>query len=120
MILLTNSDIRLRPDSGGRGQWARNDPNEDGFGILDECPISFQLSWPDERLSQNDQSDDEPVSSRESIVLSSHKEPRRRFTPEYATGRDESDRSKSDFGKNEDEPSRTKSEPAQFKLMYLI
>ena len=54
------------------------------------------------------------MSNGDSVVLSSHKQPRRRFThkrkgkkkmPDYDTGRDESDRSESNFGKDDDLPS---------------
>ena len=50
--------------------------------------------------SRDDQSDEEPASSGDSVVLSPRKEPRRRFTrkekgkkkmPDYETGNDESD-----------------------------
>ena len=58
-------------------------------------------------------------------MLSPFKEPRKRFTrkkkgkkkmSEYATGRDKSDRSEFDFGRNEDGPLGMKSESAKRAL----
>ena len=87
--------------------------DEEEIGALDESLISFRLSGPNEGLSPNDLSDEEPTSSGSSTVLSTHKKPRTRFTrkekgkkkmSEYDTGREELDRSDSDSGKNEDGP----------------
>ena len=72
-------------------------------------PESFRLSGPNERLSRDDQLDEEPTSNGDFVVLTPHKELRRRFTrkekgkqkmPEFETGNDESDRCVSDFGKD--------------------
>ena len=53
---------------------------EEDYGTLEESLISFRLSGPNERLSRNDQSDDEPGSSGDSTVLSLREEPRSQFT----------------------------------------
>ena len=80
------------------------------------------MSRPNERLSQNDQSNDELASSGDSAVLSPRKEPRRRFThkekgkqniSEYETSNVESDQSEFDSRKEEGGSLRTKSEPAK-------
>ena len=93
--------------------------DEEGFGSLDESLISFRLCGPNEELSRKDQHDDEPVSSGDLAVLSSHREPRTQFTRkekgkkkmlEYDNNREESDRSESDSGMNEDGPLGTKFE----------
>ena len=98
---------------------------EEDFTTLHESLISFQLSGPNERLSGKDQANDESASSKDSIVLSMHKEPRRQFThkekgkkkmPKHDTSRDKSDRSKSDSGKDKDGNSMTKSESAKRAL----
>ena len=56
-------------------------PDEPEIGTREESPISFRLSGPNGRLSQFDQSDEEPASSGDSVVHSSRKKPRRRLTP---------------------------------------
>ena len=70
-------------------------------------------------------SDEEPVSSGDSVVHSLRLKSRRRLThkekgkkkiPRYDTGRDESDRSESDSEKNKQIPSETKSESAKRAL----
>ena len=43
---------------------------EEGFRTLEESLISFWLSGPNERLSQYDQSDEEPMSSGDSAMHS--------------------------------------------------
>ena len=77
MTLTPDSDP-IPEDEANEREYAQVD--EDEFGTLDESLISFWLSGPNERLSPNDQSDEEPTSSGHSIVLSLCKEPRRRFT----------------------------------------
>ena len=71
--------------------------DEEGFGTLDESPISFRLSGLHEQPSRNDQSDDKPTSSGDWALFSPRKELRRRFMHrekgkkkmlEYATGRE--------------------------------
>mgnify|MGYP000695171260 CR=1 FL=1 len=77
---------------------------EEGVCTLDESSISFRLSGPYERLSRDDQSDEEPGNSGDSASHSPRKELRRRFThkekgknkmPEYDTGSEGSDWSES-------------------------
>ena len=67
---------------------------EEVFRGLEESPISFRLSRPHERLSQNAQSDEEPASGGDSVLLSSCQKSRRQPTckekgkmkmPEYDT-----------------------------------
>ena len=55
-------------------------PDERKIGALEESPISFQLSGPNERLRRHDQPDEESASSEDSVVQSQHKKPRRRLT----------------------------------------
>ena len=43
--------------------------DEEEINTLDESPISFQLSVPNERLIQNNQSDEELASSEDSVVF---------------------------------------------------
>ena len=78
------------------------------IGSLEESLISFRLSGPNERLSRNDQSDEESASSGDSIVHSPRQKPTRRPTrkekgkkkmSEYDTDKDESDLSKSNSRK---------------------
>ena len=49
---------------------------EEDIGTLEESSISFRLSGPNEELSQNDQVNEESVSSIDSAVHSPRKEPR--------------------------------------------
>ena len=95
---------------------------EGAIRVLEESPISFRLSGPNERLSRHDQSDAESMSSGDSVVHSPRKKPRRRLTrkekgkkkmPEYDTDKDESDRSESNSEKNKDRPSEPKSSSAK-------
>ena len=96
-------------------------PDERETETLEESPVSFRLSGPNERLSRFDQSDEEPTSSGDSAVHSPCKKPRRRLTrkekgkktmSEYGTDRNESDRHESDSEKSDDGPSRAKSASA--------
>ena len=52
----------------------------DDFGTLEESLISFRLSGPNERLTWNDQLDEESTSSLDSAVLSLRQKSRRRLT----------------------------------------
>ena len=45
-------------------------PDEEEIGALEKSPISFRLSGPNEKLSQNVQSDEDLVSSGDSAVYS--------------------------------------------------
>ena len=100
-----------------------NMPQDEGdIGALEESPISFGLSGPDERLSWHDQSDVETASSGDSVVHSPRNKPRRRLTrkengkkkmPEYDSERDESNRCESDSEKSEYGPSKAKSASAK-------
>ena len=93
-------------------------PDEHEIGALEENPISFRLSGPNERLSRFDQSDEKPVSSGDAAVHSSRRKLRGRLTRNekgkkkmsvYDTDKDESDRRESDSEKSDDGPSRAKS-----------
>ena len=73
-------------------------------------------------MNRNDQSDEEPTSNGDSVVLFLHKELRRQLTrkekgkkkmPEYDTSREELDRSESDSWKDIDGTSEMKSELAK-------
>ena len=85
--------------------------------IETESPISLRLSGPNGRLSRYDQSDEEQVSSGDSVVHSPHRKPRRRLTrkekgkkkvPDYGTDRNESDRRESDSEDSGNGSSRAK------------
>ena len=54
--------------------------DEEKIKALEESPISFRLSGLNERLSRNDQSDEDPTSSGDSIVHSLRQKPRRQPT----------------------------------------
>ena len=91
--------------------------DEEAIGALEENPISFTLSGPNERLSQNDQSNDEPLSDGDSVVQSPrrmsrrhlmYKEKGKKKMSEYDTNENESNRSESDSEKNEDGSSEMK------------
>ena len=60
---------------------------EEDIGALEESMISFRISMLNERLSRNDQSDDEPVSNGDSPRESLRPEPRRRCHEKSATMR---------------------------------
>ena len=53
--------------------------DDDDYNTLEESPISFQLSGPNEELSRDDQQNEEPTSSEDSVVDSRCKELRRRL-----------------------------------------
>ena len=68
---------------------------EEETRALEESPIPFRLSGPNERLSQHEQSDEDLKNSGDSAVQSPRPKPRRRLThkekgkkkkPEYDTG----------------------------------
>mgnify|MGYP000456306078 CR=1 FL=1 len=101
---------------------AKMPPDECEIRSLEESPILFRLSGPNERLSRHDQSDVEMTSSVDSAVQSPRRKPRRRLTRkekgkkkmvEYDMERDESDRHESDSEKNEDGPSESKAASAK-------
>ena len=51
------------------------------IGTLDDSPISFQLSGPNERLGRfDDQFDEKPASTGDSAMHSPRRKPRRRLT----------------------------------------
>ena len=111
-------DPNSNPSSDDEVSEAKMPPDEREIGTLDESPISFRLSGPNECLRQFDQSDEESVSSGDSVVHSPCRKPRKRLTckgkgkkkmPEYGTDRGESDRSESDSENNDEGPSRVKS-----------
>ena len=92
---------------------------------LEESPISFRLSGPNERLSRHDQSDEQSASSGDSIVHSpqpkswrwlTRKEKGKKKMSEYDIGSNESDQSESVSEKNKDGPSEMKSESAKRAL----
>ena len=74
------SDINSNPSSKDEVSKAEMPPDEHEIEALEESPISFQRSGPNERLSRRDQSDAKTVSSGDSAVQSPHKKPRRRLT----------------------------------------
>ena len=95
------------------------------FGTLEESPISFWLSRPNERQSRNDLSDEEPASNGDSVMhsprpklrrLLPHKEKVKKKMPKYDTYKEKSDQSESDIDENEDEPSEMKPESAKKAL----
>ena len=85
-------------------------PDEEEIRALEERPISFRLSWPNERPSQKDHSIEESVSSKHSVVLFPRQVPKRRFTrkekgkmkrPKYDTEAGASDWSESETAQSE-------------------
>ena len=105
----------LNPSSDDEVSKAEMPPEEHEIETLDESPISFRLSGPNERLSRFDQSKEEPASSRDSAMHSPRRKPRRQLTrkekwkkkmPDYGTDRDESDKRESDSEKSDDKPRR--------------
>ena len=59
------------PNSDDEAGEAKMPLDGEEIGALEKSLISFRLSGPNERLSRNDQSDEEPASSGDSIMLSS-------------------------------------------------
>ena len=53
---------------------------EEDFGTLEESSILCRVSGPNEELNREDQPNEEPASSDDSIVHSPRKEQRRRYT----------------------------------------
>ena len=49
---------------------------EEGVGTLEESPTSFRIRGPNERLSRNDQTDEEPTSCGDLVVQSPRPKPR--------------------------------------------
>ena len=94
--LPSTPDLNSNPSSDDEVSEAEMPPDEREIGTLDESPISFRLSGPNERLSRFDQSEEESASSGDSVVLSPRRKPRRRLMhkekgkkkmPEYSTTR---------------------------------
>ena len=115
------SRIKVR-DISERIQEEEEEEEEEDTDTLEESPISFQLSRPNERLSRNDQSGEESASSGDSTMHSPCWKPRRRLTrkekgkkkmPEYGSETDELDQRESDFEMSEDGPSKAKSASAR-------
>ena len=111
-------DLNSNPSSKDEVSEANMPLDERETDTLEESLISFRLSGPNKRLSQFEQSDEEPVSSGDSAVHSPCRKPRRRLTrkekgnkkmPEYDTDRNESGRHESESEKSDDRPSRVKS-----------
>ena len=95
--------------------------DEEEIRTLEESPISFGLTRPNERPSRNDHSDDEPVSNGNSVVQSQRQKPRRWLTrkekakmkmSEYRIEASALVRSDSDTAKSEDGPQEVMSESA--------
>ena len=64
----TPDSIPITEDEANEPEMIREE--EEGFRTLEESLISFRLSGPNERLSQYDQSDEEPMSSGDSAMHS--------------------------------------------------
>jgi hypothetical protein len=80
------------PSSDGEVSEAKMPPDEPEIGTRPESPISVPLSGPSVGLGRFDQSDDEPLSSGDSVVHSLRMKPRRRFTRKEKGKRKVSDR----------------------------
>ena len=52
-------------------------PDEEEIGALEKSSISFHLSRTNEKLNRNEQLDEEPTSSGDSVVLSPRQKPKR-------------------------------------------
>ena len=68
------------PSSDDEVSEAEMPPDEPEIETREESPISLRLSGPNGRLSQYDQSHEEPASSGDSAVHSPRRKPRRRLT----------------------------------------
>ena len=75
-----NSNYPIIEDEASEPEMISAEEDEEEFGTRDEIPILFRLSVPNGELRRNDQHDDEPTSSGDSVVLSPQKELRRQFT----------------------------------------
>ena len=111
-------DLNPNPSSDDEVSEAKMPPDERKIETLDESPISFWLSGPNERLDRFGQSDEEAASSGDWTVHSPRRKPRRRLTrkekgkkkmPKYGTDRGESDQRESDSEKSDGGSSRAKS-----------
>ena len=69
--LPSTTDLNSNLSSEDEVSEAEMPPDEHEIGSLEESPISFRLSGPNERLSRYDQSDEEPANSEDSAVQSS-------------------------------------------------
>ena len=91
---------------------------EEDISTLEESLISFRLSGPNEDLSRYDWSNEEPQSNEDSVMHSSHKEPRTQYThkekgkkkmPKYDTDKGAWDRGEFDTNQSEDGPQELRS-----------
>ena len=89
------------------------DKFEEQIDTLEESLTSFHLSGPNEELSRNSQSYEEPANSQDSVVQFPCKKSRRQYThkengkmkmSEYGTGRGALDQGESDTNRSEKEP----------------
>ena len=103
--LPSTPDLNSNPNSEDEVIEAEMPTDERKMETLDESPISFQLSGPNERLGWFDQSDEESASTGDSTVHSPRRKSRRRLTrkekgkkkmSDLGADRNESDRHKSD------------------------
>mgnify|MGYP007129910000 CR=1 FL=1 len=111
-------DLNSNPSSEDEVSEAEMPPDERETETLEESPVSFRLSGPNERPSRFNQSDEEPASSGDSAMQSPRRKPRRQLTCKekgkkkmlgYDTDRDESYPRVSDYEKSDDGPSRAMS-----------